>query len=189
MGTENKQRTAAWFAGFVPAENPEYAFAALYEGEPNDDTVHGGSHAAPLVGKVFREIYKLKKERDAARGGGRGQGGGRAPERRVELAAVGVCDEGRLLLRGFSRCSWGLSDAQSCPAAEDRVAHGQGARKTRQSAEIPQSRPGSETNRTKRGFSSLIGALRLHGVITKNKCLRANREVRSSRESEARWRR
>ena len=65
-GPENKQRTAAWFAGFVPAENPEYAFAALYEGEPNDNSVHGGSHAAPLVSKVFREVYKLKKARDAA---------------------------------------------------------------------------------------------------------------------------
>jgi penicillin-binding protein 2 len=65
-GPENKQRTAAWFTGFVPAENPEYAFAALYEGEPNDDTVHGGSHAAPLVSKVFREVYKAKKARDAA---------------------------------------------------------------------------------------------------------------------------
>ena len=64
-GPENKQRTAAWFTGFVPAENPEYAFAALYEGEPNDDSVHGGSHAAPLVRKVFREVYKLKKARDA----------------------------------------------------------------------------------------------------------------------------
>lgn len=65
-GPENKQRTAAWFAGFVPAENPEYAFAALYEGEPNDDSVHGGSHAAPLVSKVFREVYKLKKTREDA---------------------------------------------------------------------------------------------------------------------------
>jgi penicillin-binding protein 2 len=65
-GPENKQRTAAWFAGFVPAENPEYAFAALYESEPNDDSVHGGSHAAPMVSKVFREIYKLKKARDGA---------------------------------------------------------------------------------------------------------------------------
>ena len=65
-GPENKQRTAAWFAGFVPAENPEYAFAALYEGEPNDDSVHGGSHAAPLASKVFREVYKLKKTRDDA---------------------------------------------------------------------------------------------------------------------------
>ena len=65
-GPENKQRTAAWFTGFVPAENPEYAFAALYEGEPNDNSVHGGSHAAPLVGKVFREVYKLKKARESA---------------------------------------------------------------------------------------------------------------------------
>ena len=65
-GPESKQRTAAWFAGFVPAENPEYAFAALYEGEPNDDSVHGGSHAAPLVSKVFREVYKLRKTRDSA---------------------------------------------------------------------------------------------------------------------------
>ena len=65
-GPENKQRTAAWFTGFVPAENPEYAFAALYEGEPNDDSVHGGSQAAPLIRKAFREIYKLKKTREAA---------------------------------------------------------------------------------------------------------------------------
>jgi penicillin-binding protein 2 len=65
-GPENKQRTAAWFAGFVPAENPEYAFAALYEGEPNDDSVHGGSHAAPLARKVFREVYKLRKTREDA---------------------------------------------------------------------------------------------------------------------------
>ncbi|MEI6279219.1 MAG: penicillin-binding transpeptidase domain-containing protein, partial [Verrucomicrobiae bacterium] len=46
------QRTAAWFAGFLPAANPRYAFAALYEGEPNDNTVHGGSHAAPIIGKL-----------------------------------------------------------------------------------------------------------------------------------------
>jgi penicillin-binding protein 2 len=56
-GPTNKQRTAAWFAGFLPAENPRYAFAALYEGEPNDNTVHGGSHAAPLIGKVFKQVF------------------------------------------------------------------------------------------------------------------------------------
>jgi penicillin-binding protein 2 len=53
----SKARTAAWFAGFVPAENPQYAFAALYEGEPGDNSIHGGSHAAPLIGKVLKEIY------------------------------------------------------------------------------------------------------------------------------------
>lgn len=56
-GPTNKQRTAAWFAGFLPADNPRYAFAALYEGEPNDNSVHGGSHAAPLIGKVFKQVF------------------------------------------------------------------------------------------------------------------------------------
>src|SRR5438552_2045785 len=31
-GPKNKERTAAWFAGYVPAERPEDAFAALYAG-------------------------------------------------------------------------------------------------------------------------------------------------------------
>jgi len=66
-GPESKQRTAAWFAGFMPVDAPEYAFAALYEGDPNDDSVHGGSHAGPLIGKVFKEIYKLKKSREGAK--------------------------------------------------------------------------------------------------------------------------
>ena len=55
------QRTAAWFAGFIPADEPQYAFAALYEGEPNDNTVHGGSHAAPIIGKFFKQIYTPQK--------------------------------------------------------------------------------------------------------------------------------
>lgn len=62
-GPTEKQRTAAWFAGFMPAEDPEYAFAAVYEGEPNDNSVHGGTHAAPLIGKAFKKIYDLKKTR------------------------------------------------------------------------------------------------------------------------------
>jgi len=67
-GPTEKQRTAAWFAGFIPAVAPQYAFAALYEGEPGDNSVHGGSHAAPLIGKIFREIYAnaaKQKKKDA----------------------------------------------------------------------------------------------------------------------------
>ncbi|MDX2082049.1 MAG: penicillin-binding protein 2 [Terrimicrobiaceae bacterium] len=56
-GPTERQRIAAWFAGFLPAAAPEYAFAALYEGNPNEDKVGGGSHAAPLIGKVFKEVY------------------------------------------------------------------------------------------------------------------------------------
>jgi len=59
-GPTDRQRLAAWFAGFMPANNPEYAFAALYEGEPNVKSIGGGSHAAPLIGKVFKEVYAAK---------------------------------------------------------------------------------------------------------------------------------
>ena len=51
----------AWFAGFVPSNNPEYAYAALYEGDPGDQ-ISGGKLVAPIVGDVFNKIYKLKKD-------------------------------------------------------------------------------------------------------------------------------
>jgi penicillin-binding protein 2 len=56
-GPKNKERTAAWFAGFLPADQPQYAFAALYEGDVGSN-VHGGSTAAPMIADVFKEIYK-----------------------------------------------------------------------------------------------------------------------------------
>ncbi|HEX8490916.1 MAG TPA: penicillin-binding transpeptidase domain-containing protein, partial [Chthoniobacterales bacterium] len=59
-GPKNKERTAAWFAGFVPAEKPQLAFAALYEGDVGAD-VHGGSHAAPMIGMILKDIYKEKE--------------------------------------------------------------------------------------------------------------------------------
>lgn len=56
-GPSHHQRTAAWFTGFAPADHPQYAFAALYEGEPGDNSVHGGSHAAPMIKKVLEGVY------------------------------------------------------------------------------------------------------------------------------------
>ena len=56
-GPKHKERTAAWFAGFLPADQPQYAFAALYEGDVGSK-VHGGSTAAPMIADVFKEIYK-----------------------------------------------------------------------------------------------------------------------------------
>lgn len=55
-GPKNKERTAAWFAGFVPADHPRYAFAALYESEVGS-TVHGGSAAAPMIGEILRDVF------------------------------------------------------------------------------------------------------------------------------------
>ena len=58
-GPKNKESTAAWFAGFVPADKPKYAFAVLYESDvKNADDAHGGTSAAPLIGRVMREVFK-----------------------------------------------------------------------------------------------------------------------------------
>jgi len=56
-GPKTKERTAAWFAGFAPADKPQYAFAALYEGEVGIK-VHGGSSAAPMIAAVLKDVYK-----------------------------------------------------------------------------------------------------------------------------------
>ena len=57
---KSKSRTAWWFAGFAPADKPQYAFASLVEGDPSDKR-HSSETAVPIVGKVLREIYKNEK--------------------------------------------------------------------------------------------------------------------------------
>ena len=59
-GPKDKERTAAWFAGFLPADQPRYAFAAVYEGDVGSK-VHGGSAAAPMIADIFKELYKGEK--------------------------------------------------------------------------------------------------------------------------------
>lgn len=54
---ETEFRNLAWFTGFLPAQNPMYAFAVVYEGAPGED-VSGGKKAAPIVREVFTSIYK-----------------------------------------------------------------------------------------------------------------------------------
>jgi len=57
-------RNMAWFAGFLPADNPHYSFAAIYEGDFGESSISGGRKVAPMVATVFNHIYKLKKDRD-----------------------------------------------------------------------------------------------------------------------------
>ncbi|MBR5886886.1 MAG: hypothetical protein IKZ07_01630 [Akkermansia sp.] len=45
----------AWFAGFLPADNPRYAYAALYEGKPHQ-RISGGRMAAAIVKSFFENI-------------------------------------------------------------------------------------------------------------------------------------
>ena len=66
-GPKKKERTAAWFAGFAPADGtPKYAFAALYEGAPGE-MAHGGAVAAPMIGDLLRELFKGEKAEPAAK--------------------------------------------------------------------------------------------------------------------------
>src|SRR5437868_3212959 len=58
-GPKSKERTAAWFTGFLPADEPQYAFAAVYEGDVGSK-VHGGSVAAPMIADVFKPLYKSR---------------------------------------------------------------------------------------------------------------------------------
>ncbi|MES2440814.1 MAG: penicillin-binding protein 2 [Verrucomicrobiota bacterium] len=54
-GPPSKNQRLAWFAGFLPEDNPRYSFAVLYEGRPGE-TVSGGRMAAPMVKKFFESI-------------------------------------------------------------------------------------------------------------------------------------
>lgn len=54
-GPPSKNQRLAWFAGFLPADNPRYAFAVLYEGKPGE-AVSGGRMAAPMVRSFFNPL-------------------------------------------------------------------------------------------------------------------------------------
>ncbi len=60
-GPPSKNQRLAWFAGFLPHDNPRYAFAVLYEGRPGE-TVSGGRMSAPMVSKFFEGIKDDIKE-------------------------------------------------------------------------------------------------------------------------------
>ncbi len=60
-GPKAKEQRLAWFAGFLPEDNPRYAFAVLYEGRPGE-TVSGGRMSAPMVCRFFEGIKNDIKE-------------------------------------------------------------------------------------------------------------------------------
>ena len=67
----------AWFAGFLPADNPRYAYAALYEGRPHQ-RISGGHMAANIVVNFFNSARKgieasLKEKTEALTPVGKGE--------------------------------------------------------------------------------------------------------------------
>ena len=65
-GSGKSKQELAWFAGFLPYENPRFAFAILYEGSPGQ-SISGGSFAAPMVGRFFREFEDEVMEKAASK--------------------------------------------------------------------------------------------------------------------------
>lgn len=60
-GPPSLNQRLAWFAGFLPYDNPRYAFAVLYEGKPGQ-SVSGGRMAAPMVRNFFEPLEDEIKE-------------------------------------------------------------------------------------------------------------------------------
>lgn len=52
-GKESDECRLAWFAGFLPSDNPRYAYAALYEGSPHE--VIAGARGGIHREEVFRK--------------------------------------------------------------------------------------------------------------------------------------
>jgi penicillin-binding protein 2 len=53
----------AWFGGYIPANDPQFAFAAVYEGNPGESSISGGKKVAPIIGDVFNSFFAhLKSE-------------------------------------------------------------------------------------------------------------------------------
>lgn len=64
-GTGRKERVAAWFSGYAPAEKPKWAFACVYEGLPGNDSVHGGTHVGPIISRALKNFPKIEVEEKA----------------------------------------------------------------------------------------------------------------------------
>lgn len=57
----NSTSNLAWFAGFLPFDEPRFAFAAVYEGRPGEKP-SGGKNAAPIVKAFFEPLKDEFKE-------------------------------------------------------------------------------------------------------------------------------
>lgn len=65
VGSKTKPRQIAWFGGYLPADNPEYAFGVMVEGDFDQD-LHGGSTAGTVAGEMFRAFYGAQPAKKTA---------------------------------------------------------------------------------------------------------------------------
>jgi penicillin-binding protein 2 len=75
VGSKEHRRQIAWLSGYLPADNPQYSFSVMVEGQfsdNRDDTetggLLGGVEAGAICKQIFDQIYPLpgKKEKEAS---------------------------------------------------------------------------------------------------------------------------
>lgn len=54
-GSERENKRLAWFAGYLPCENPRFAYAVLYEGLPHQ-RISGSGKAGPIAKEFFEAV-------------------------------------------------------------------------------------------------------------------------------------
>jgi penicillin-binding protein 2 len=66
VGTKTKPRQVAWLCGYLPADNPQYAFAVMIQGEDSDnhglgldDGLLGGHEGGEIAAHIFDGVYGL----------------------------------------------------------------------------------------------------------------------------------
>jgi hypothetical protein len=64
VGTKAKPRQVAWLCGYLPADNPQYSFAVMIQGEDSDnhglgldDGLLGGREGGAIASHIFDDIY------------------------------------------------------------------------------------------------------------------------------------
>jgi penicillin-binding protein 2 len=55
IGMKSRPRQVAWIGGYIPAENPRYAFSIMVEGD-YDQELHGGTDAGHIASKIFSRL-------------------------------------------------------------------------------------------------------------------------------------
>jgi penicillin-binding protein 2 len=71
VGSKEHRRQIAWLSGYLPADNPQYAFSVMVEGrfsDNRDDTEEGGllggREAGAIAKDIFDQIYPVPGQKD-----------------------------------------------------------------------------------------------------------------------------
>jgi penicillin-binding protein 2 len=73
VGSKTHRRQIAWLSGYLPADNPQYAFSVVVEGQFSDnrnDTemggLLGGVEGGAIAKAIFDQVYPLPGKKDKA---------------------------------------------------------------------------------------------------------------------------